>query len=128
MNHLLDTNALIFFLEDSPRLKSQFAGLIESPQNKSYVSIASLWEISLKASLGKLQVSYAGHADLPKLLSEQGFEILEISWPAIKRSNQLPRYHRDPFDRLLVAECLLRGLPIISTDSQLDNYGVERWH
>ena len=58
MDHLLDTNALIFFLEDSPRLSSKNAELIESPKSMSFISLASLWEISLKASLGKLQVSY----------------------------------------------------------------------
>ena len=126
MDHLLDTNALIFFLEDSPRLSSKNAELIESPQSMSIISMASLWEITLKASLGKLQVSYADHTDLPKLLREHGFEIIEITWPAMKRSCELPRHHRDPFDRLLIAECQLRGVPIISADSQLDAYGIER--
>lgn len=88
--------------------------------------MASLWEISLKASIGKLQVSYADHPDLPKLLREHGFEIIEITWPSMKRSGELQRHHRDPFDRLLIAECQLRGLPIISADSQLDAYGIER--
>lgn len=126
MDHLLDTNALIFFLEDSPRLKHSLAELIESPSAVSYVSIVSLWEISLKSALNKLQVSYADHPDLPGLLAENGFEILAIDWPAIRRASSLPRHHKDPFDRLLTAECQLRNLPIISADSQLDAYGIER--
>lgn len=126
MNHLLDTNALIFFLEDSPRLKNHLAELIESPHSTSFVSMASLWEISLKSSLNKLQVSYANHVDLPGALRNNGFEVIDISWPAIRRTSSLPRHHKDPFDRLLTAECQLRNLPIISADRQLDNYGVER--
>lgn len=79
MDHLLDTNVLIFFLEGSSRLKTKLAELIESPRTISYISTASLWEISLKVSLGKLQTSYATYPDLPKILQNQGFEILEIN-------------------------------------------------
>ncbi len=126
MDYLLDTNALVFFLQDSPRLHTELAEMMERDEAVNYVSLASLWEISLKFSLGKLQVDYGDHPDLPGLLSSLGFEILPISWPAMRRASSLPRLHGDPFDRLLVAECQLRQLPIISADSKLDGYGIER--
>ena len=126
MDHLLDTNVLIFFLQDDRRLSPRLVDWIESPENRSCVSLASLWEISIKSGLGKLQVNYADRTDLPELLERSGFELLPLEWPAIRRAGSLPFHHRDPFDRLLIAEAQVRGLTILSTDEQLDAYGVER--
>lgn len=127
MDHLLDTNVLIFFLQDHPRLSPRLRSWIEAPAARTHLSLASLWEISIKSALGKLHVPYAARPDLPEFLRDAGFEILPISWPAMRRAASLPHHHRDPFDRLLVAEAQLRGLPIFSTDSQLDAYGIERF-
>ena len=126
MDYLIDTSTLIFFLEDSPRLPAAAARWIESPGSRSFVSLASLWEIAIKAGLGKLQVDYANRPDLPELLAKNGFELIPPGWEAMRRAAFLPQYHRDPFDRLLVAECQLRGLPVISCDPKLDAYGVTR--
>lgn len=126
MDVILDTNALIFYLQGSSRLKAKSKSLISSPENNVLVSIASLWEISLKYSLGKLQVNYAENIDFPTKLESLDFTILELSWPVIRRSTSLPDHHRDPFDRILIAESQLRGLPIISSDRKFDIYGVDR--
>ena len=126
MDHLVDTNILIFFLQDHPRLSDRLARWIEDRSMKSFVSLASLWEISIKAGLGKLSVSYANRPDLCDYLTASGFEILPISWPAIRRAGSLPLHHRDPFDRLLVAEAQLRHIPVLSTDQKLDAYGIDR--
>lgn len=126
MDQLLDTNVLIFFLQDDPRLSRRLVRRIEDPSSVSHVSLASLWEISIKSGLGKLRVDYADRPDLPELLEHSGFRILPVNWPAIRRAGSLPLLHRDPFDRLLVAECQLRGWPLLSTDPQLDAYGIER--
>ena len=126
MDHLIDTNILIFFLQDHPRLSARVAEWIEDPASKSFVSLASLWEISIKHGLGKLQVSYADRPDLPEILAQSGFELLPISWNAIRRAGSLPFHHRDPFDRLIVAEAQLRQLPVFSTDFKLDAYGIDR--
>ncbi len=101
MDHLLDTNTLIYFLEDHPRLSKRLVGWIEDPGFRSCVSMASLWEISIKAGLGKLKVSYADRPDLAELLEKSGFELLPIGWSAIRKAGTLPFHHRDPFDRLL---------------------------
>lgn len=126
MDHLVDTCALIFFLEDHPRLPDASYRRIEDPESRSLVSLASLWEIAIKHSLGKLHVDYAHRLDLPALLTSNGFEILTPGWEAMRRAAVLPQYHRDPFDRLLIAECQLRGLPIVSCDPKLDAYGISR--
>lgn len=126
MDHLLDTNVLIHFLEDHPRLSRRMVGWIEDPASRSHVSLASLWEISIKAGLGKLDVSYADRPDLPDLLEKSGFILLPIHWQAIRRAGTLPFHHRDPFDRLIIAEAQLRGLPVLGFDAKFDAYGVQR--
>ena len=126
MDHLVDTCTLIFFLEDSPRLPDGVARRIEDPASRSLVSLASLWEIAIKSSLGKLQVDWGDRADLPDELSKIGFELISPGWQAMRRAAFLPMHHRDPFDRLLVAESQLRALPVLSCDPKLDDYGVTR--
>jgi len=126
MNHLLDTNALLFFLENSPRLPASIATLIEEPDSKSYVSLASLWEIAIKTSIGKLQVDYANRPDLPDLLKQQGFHLTPLRWESMRRAAYLPFHHRDPFDRLIVAESQLLNIPILSCDKKLDDYDITR--
>jgi len=125
-DHLLDTNVLLFFLEDSPRLPKALARMIEDPNTRSHVSLASLWEIAIKNSLGKLNVDYANRVDLPELLTSMGFHMITPDWNAMRKAAYLPMYHRDPFDRLLVAECQNRDFSILSCDGQLDAYGIKR--
>ncbi len=126
MDHLLDTNILIFFLEDDPRISRRLSAWIEDPSSRSFVSLASLWEISIKSGIGKLTVDWSDRPDLADFLQHAGFDCLPIGWPAMRRAGSLPLHHRDPFDRLIVAEAQLRGLPVLSTDDKLDTYGVER--
>ena len=126
MDYLVDTCALIFFLEDSPRLPAAAARRMESGDSRCLISMASLWEIAIKASLGKLQVDYAERPDLPELLEKNGFELIAPGWEAMRRAAYLPQHHRDPFDRLLIAECQLRGCPVVSSDTKFDAYGVTR--
>lgn len=126
MDHLVDTCTLIFFLEDSPRLPERVARRIEDPASRSLVSLASLWEIAIKSALGNLQVDWGDRADLPEVLSKVGFEMISPGWQAMRRAAILPQHHRDPFDRLLVAESQIRGLPVLSCDPKLDAYGITR--
>ncbi len=123
---VLDTNVLLFFVQGHRRLPARAARLIEDANRRSVVSVASLWEISIKASLGKLDFEHADDSALPDLLRLQGFDVQPMRWQVMRRASELPWYHRDPFDRYLTAEALTRGAPILSTDKKLDLYGVER--
>jgi len=123
---ILDTNVLIFFLQDHPFLSERVAQRIESPEMVSIVSMASLWEISIKSGLGKLEFTPAEDSEFPSRLKALGFDVQPMRWDAMLKTKELPQFHRDPFDRYLVAEALLRNVPILSTDSKLDQYGVER--
>lgn len=126
MDHLVDTCALLFFLEDDPRLPRKAAERIEDPATKSFVSLVSLWEIAIKVSLGKLRFDHADRTDLPELLTANGFQLLSPSWEVFRKASFLPAFHRDPFDRVILAECQLRGLPVISSDGKFDAYQVTR--
>ena len=100
--------------------------LIEDPANRSHVSLVSPWEMSLKGALGKLRCSYALRDDLPDLLQRNGFHLLPVTWPVLRQSTRLPWLHRDPFDRILIAEALQRDLPIVSSDGVFASYGIRR--
>lgn len=123
---IIDTNVLLFFLQNDARLPRRAASMIEDPSRRSLISMASLWEISIKVGIGKLKFKPAGDPSLPHRLSRAGFHLLPIEWEAIQRASTLPWLHRDPFDRLIVSEALIRAAPILSTDPKLDGYGIER--
>ncbi len=126
IEQVVDTNVLLFFVQGHRSLPRRAARLIEDASRRSVVSMASLWEISIKAGLGKLKFEHADDPDLPGLLRAQGFDVQPMNWAVMRRAAQLPWHHRDPFDRYLAAEALVRGAPILSTDDKLDLFGVER--
>ena len=117
---------LLFFLQDHPLLPEDAAALIENPARRSVVSMACLWEISIKAGLGKLNFKSAENPGFEEQLRGLGFDIQPLRWETLLRAKALPQHHRDPFDRYLVAEALERNEPILSTDRKLDMYGVHR--
>lgn len=123
---LLDTNVLLFFLTNSPRLSGAAREKISDPATICHVSMASLWEIALKQGIGKLRFAPARSTSFRENLKACGFEIVPIEWPAMLKASELPYHHRDPFDRLIIAEALLRGTPVLSTDQQFDAYRVDR--
>ena len=117
---LLDTHALLWWLSDDARLGARARSLIADPHNEIYVSAASAWEISIKKSLGKLDAP----DDLDAIVEEEGFGKLPISFFHGERAGALPPLHRDPFDRMLVAQAQAEGLDIVTGDDMLENYGV----
>lgn len=123
MNYLLDTHALIWFLEGDPALSEKATGLITNPLVDKYVSIATFWEMAIKVSLGKLTlkqpfpVVIAGIAETPlKILPVKPTHTILVS--------QLAFHHRDPFDRLFIAQSLSEGMTLVSKDEQFSRYGV----
>ena len=119
MNLLLDTHiALWWFNKD--RLLAGAAAAIADPYNLVYVSVASIWEISIKHTIGKLTIS----DDFYTFVYED-FEPLQITISDARTAASLPRHHRDPFDRMLVAQALARDLTLVSRDQALSPYGVK---
>jgi PIN domain nuclease of toxin-antitoxin system len=121
---LLDTHAFLWWCEDSPELSQKARKAVMA--NDCFVSLASFWEIAIKISLDKLKLP----ADPSRYLTDQmtlnGFEQLDISFRQVMRVAALERHHRDPFDRLLVAQAQEEGLAIVSRDPAFDSYGIKR--
>ena len=123
---LLDTHAFLWWLAGSPRLSGSAQGVIGDDRNTAFVSAASAWEIATKSRLGKLPQADAVAFDVRGCIVGQGFEELAIDVDDAERAGRLPGPHRDPFDRVLIAQAQSRSLPIVSTDRVFDRYGVQR--
>lgn len=120
MNLLLDSHTLLWWLDDSPRLGSRARAMIAGATSVA-VSMASIWEIAIKAGLGKLTV------DLDELIDNvgrDGFELLPITAADCAAIARLPRHHGDPFDRMLIAQARARDLTLVSDDASLAAYRV----
>ncbi|MBT3375586.1 MAG: type II toxin-antitoxin system VapC family toxin [Lentisphaerae bacterium] len=126
MRYLLDTHTLLWFLQGASQLPDAVAERIEAPQAETWISMASVWEMAIKTGLGKLRVPYSLDKELPDLLEQNGFAVLNFGFDHLAAVSQLPFHHRDPFDRLLVSQALVEGLTLISCDSAMDAYGVQR--
>ena len=126
MNLLLDTQALLWFVLDDSRLSETARENIVSADALVFVSPASLWEIAIKISLGKyaLPMPFATFWDDQLLTND--FVLLPISVPHTARITDLPYHHRDPFDRLIIAQSLVEKIPVVSSDELFARYGVER--
>ncbi len=120
VNLLLDTHTLLWWLADDPGLTDVATAVISDEDNIVYVSAASAWEVSIKASLGKLRAP----KDLVDAIRASEFEPLAISAEHAVLAGALPLIHRDPFDRMLVAQATLEQLSIVSRDPRLAEYGV----
>jgi PIN domain nuclease of toxin-antitoxin system len=126
MNLLLETHAFLWFCQGDSALSVTAKALIENPTNRKLLSIASCWEIAIKSGLGKLKLGEPSSTYIPAALARTGFDLLPIAVAHATRVEGLPLHHRDPFDRLLVAQAITEGIPIVSNDSLLDPYGVTR--
>jgi PIN domain nuclease of toxin-antitoxin system len=126
MRLLLDTHTLLWFVDASPNLSDRARELIDEPANQKVVSIVSLWEIALKHSLGRLALSLPLNQYIATHLTPSKVELLPIEIAHILTFAQMPWHHRDPFDRILVAQAITEAIPIISVDATLDAYGVQR--
>lgn len=123
---LLDTHALLWWLDGDERLGAAARELIAVTDREVLVSAASAWEITTKHRLGKLPLAAAVAADVSACLAGQGFTPLSITMGDAERAGRLPGPHRDPFDRMLIAQALSRDLVIISNDAAFDDYAVRR--
>ena len=126
MKYLLDTHTLLWFLKGDNKLSDKARRLIDSPRNEKFLSIASLWEIAIKVNLGKLVLDKPFEKLFPEQLHFNRIEILDITVDSLIKLTTLPFHHRDPFDRLIIAQALVEELPIIGIDAAFDAYGINR--
>jgi len=125
MNLLLDTHTFLWWITDASELSTKARELISNGSNKLFWSAASSWEVAIKYSLGRLPLPEAPEKLLLEELAKNRIESLPISDLHALRAGQLPRHHRDPFDRMLVAQAQMESLVLLSNDSLCSLYTVE---
>jgi PIN domain nuclease of toxin-antitoxin system len=126
MKLILDTHSFIYFIEGNPRLSARARALIEDINNDKFISKASLWEMAIKVSIGKLTLADRFDKLIPQQIALNGFELLNIEMEHVCVVSDLPFHHRDPFDRLLIAQSMSEQFPIVGNDSKFDDYQVQR--
>jgi PIN domain nuclease of toxin-antitoxin system len=124
MKLLLDTHALLWSATAPDLLAPEARAAVEDGTHDILVSIVSAWEIAIKQSLGKLELARPAELWLPDVLARTGFEVAEPGLSAALRVRSLPWHHRDPFDRLLIAQALDQGFTVVTRDPVFDAYGV----
>lgn len=126
MRVLLDTHTLLWWLDGDRRLSRAARSRIADTDTIVLVSAASAWEITTKARIGKLPGALTVADDVSGAVASQGFTALEITMLHAQRAGRLPGEHRDPFDRMLIAQAQLEDVPIVSNETVFDTYGVNR--
>lgn len=126
MRLLLDTHAFLWFVLNDPSLSTTARERVTDPENRIEVSPASYWEIAIKISLGKYALPEPYGPFMDRQLAENDFTILPVLTHHTEALINLPFHHRDPFDRLLIAQAMVEGIPIVSADQNIGQYDVTR--
>ena len=124
MKFLIDTHTFLWFVNDSQQLSNYARSLMESDVDL-LISSASLWEIAIKVSIGKLTLRNSFHTFIPQQLTINDIEIIYPTIDHLTALSQLPFHHRDPFDRLMIAQAIVENIPIITRDSAFNLYEIE---
>ncbi len=126
MRILLDTHAFLWLTSDDMRVSKKAKKLFLDEENEFFLSLASIWEMAIKISLEKLELNQPLEKFILNQLQENFIDQLTISFRHVTKVRLLPFYHRDPFDRLLIAQAQEEGMAIMSSDTAFDSYDVER--
>jgi PIN domain nuclease of toxin-antitoxin system len=126
MRALLDTHTFLWFITGDARLSGNAERVIEDGRYDVLLSVASIWEIAIKAGIGRLPLPLPVAALLPRQIMDNEISVLPIAVEHALEVANLPLHHRDPSDRMLVAQALAEQVPILSADATLDRYGVHR--
>lgn len=122
---LLDTNAFLYFINNDSALSETARNLLESEVDL-LISVASLWEIAIKFSIGKLDLPESFGNFIPSQILQNDIEILSVTLSHLEKVSELPFHHKDPFDRLVIVQSIVEDLPVVSSDSTFDSYGIKR--
>jgi PIN domain nuclease of toxin-antitoxin system len=125
MDLLADTQSYLWFVKGESRLPNRFRSLIEDRNNQTFLSVCSLWEIAIKSSIGKLDLNGTFAELVEDQIEEYGFHLLPITREHLIEFERLPYHHRDPFDRLIIGQAIVEGLPVITTDPKFGLYDIK---
>jgi PIN domain nuclease of toxin-antitoxin system len=123
---LLDTHALLWWLDGDTRLSEPAAAAIGNPSTRVFVSAASAWEIGTKVRIGKLPGAVEVAERFTDIIRSQNFDLLPISVEHARKAGLMPGEHRDPFDRMLIAQSQMEGLDLVSNEALFDRFGIRR--
>ncbi len=126
MDLLLDTHTFLWFIDDDPRLSPVAAQRISDSDSRVVVSVVSAWEIAIKVRNGKLTLSRSLADMWSESIDDNNFEVLDVIPKHVLALDLLPLHHRDPFDRMLVAQAIAEGFQLVSADTALDLYPLQR--
>ena len=126
MKYLLDTHALLWITTDDPKLSKKAKNIYLDAENEILLSIASIWELAIKSSIGKITFQKDLDDFVDVHIKGNNIEILKIELPHVLRIEKLPFHHRDPFDRLIIAQAVENNLKILGADNTFDKYKVKR--
>lgn len=125
MKILLDTSTFLWFIAGDSQLDSYARHIIEEPSNERFLSVATIWEITIKASLGKLVITIPPSILIREHVWANGINLLAITPEQLDILHTLPYHHKDPFDRLLIAQAIQEGMPLITKDQTFNAYNVQ---
>ncbi len=126
MRVLVDTHVFLWWVEGNRKLPAKGREALADPDNECLLSLASVWELAIKAGLGKLKLALPVQRYVVEHVAANGFRMLDIRMAHVGRVETLAPHHGDPFDRLLAAQALEEGLPVVSADPVFRKYGVKR--
>lgn len=126
MKVLIDTHTFLWFVNNASTLSATAQSIIADPNNDVYLSVASAWELAIKTSIGKLTLTQPFSIFLPQQLRANNIRLFAIRLNHLQRVATLPFHHKDPFDRLLIAQSLSEMMPIVGADAVMDAYSVTR--
>lgn len=126
MRLLLDSDTLIWSQDDTSELSAAAVAALSDPVNDRLVSAATIWEIAIKVGKGRLPLSKPFRQWIDTAMAEMCLTLLPITLDHAERQSGLPSHHGDPFDRLLISQALVEGIPIVGSDAVFDAYGVNR--
>ena len=121
MNLLLDTHIILWWLDNNNKLPEKYFEAISDSNNICFISSATIWEVSIKCALGKLEIP----DNFTDILEQEGFNELQISWNHAAMVRQLPFHHKDPFDRLIIAQAIIEDLTLLTVDKVIPEYEVK---
>ncbi len=124
--YLIDTQALLWIRAEAPQLPGRAKRAFRSEGNEIFLSIASVWEMAIKTSLGKLRIDGTLDDFVHTAVRDLGLALLAVKLDHVLETGKLPFHHRDPFDRLLIAQALVEDLTVLGNDDRFDAYGVRR--
>jgi PIN domain nuclease of toxin-antitoxin system len=123
----LDTHTFLWFINGNPKLSNQVKARIEASENNRYLSIASLWEIAIKVNIGKLKLDLSFDDLFDKHIQDNAINLIDICPKHLDVLLTLPFHHKDPFDRLIIAQAIAENIIILSKDGMFGEYDIKRY-